>query len=285
MALARLCAYHRAQGDRVILGFGEITYASQIFDFTNPQTVPDGTVWGGSGIDLTTELPPEVEACRPDFSLWGIDYALGLTTRGCIRRCPFCVVPRKEGKLRVVAELDDVWQGESHLRLLDANLTGVPEHFERLLIQLAGRGICVDFNQGLDARLLTSDQARLLRKVKLWKALHLAFDHPSEEEDVRRAVRLLHEAGHPLTHLMFYVLTGFDTTQQEDIHRIEVLRSLGVRPYVMRFRKPDRTGDEKQRLSDVARWARPEFTNTPFSEWKRSKPITVAQDECQGVLL
>ena len=51
---------------------------------------------GGSGYSLSKELPPEIEAVRPKINF-------GFTTRGCIRNCPFCIVPEKEGKFRVAA--------------------------------------------------------------------------------------------------------------------------------------------------------------------------------------
>lgn len=68
----------------------DIVYASSIFDWTSKQYVVPNMLIGGTGFDLTTKLPPEIDAIIPRINR-------GFTTRGCIRNCPFCVVPKKEG--------------------------------------------------------------------------------------------------------------------------------------------------------------------------------------------
>ena len=144
LALMKLSAWHKARGDNVklhdpLFDQPDRIYASKIFDFT-----PDYAYYpadceickGGTAYSLTEALPPEVESIYPDYSLFNCDYAMGFTTRGCIRKCKFCLVPRKEGKIRAVADIYDFWQGQQNMNLLDNNLTGLPEQFERICKQL-----------------------------------------------------------------------------------------------------------------------------------------------------
>jgi radical SAM superfamily enzyme YgiQ (UPF0313 family) len=117
LALMRLSTWHKKQGDTVErfmpLSEYDRVYASKIFDLTpDSEYLPGDALRGGTGYDLTAQLLPEVEACRPDYSLYPEwTAAIGFTTRGCVRACPFCVVPRKEGHIRVVGDLYSFWGG------------------------------------------------------------------------------------------------------------------------------------------------------------------------------
>lgn len=249
LALMKLSAWHKSKGDQVelympVFSKPDLAYAAKVFTDT-----PDCSyfpaceiVKGGSGYDLVTELPPEVEAMRPDYFLYGIDYAMGFTTRGCIRKCPFCIVSEKEGKIRAVADIYDFWDGQKNLMLMDNNLTAEPDHFRRVLGQLIKHGIRTSFSQGLDIRLIDEGKAALLARVKLWKdkRIHFAFDSVNMEQAVRKGVALLLAAGIIPRNLCFYVLIGYDTTPEEDLYRIELLRSLGITPFIMPYNKRDR---------------------------------------------
>ena len=245
LALMKLSAWHKAQGNEVAwfspLEVFDRVYASKVFDFTADNAyLSPSAIRGGTGYDLTTNLPPEVEAMCPDYTLYPkMDYALGFTTRGCVRRCPFCVVPRKEGALRVVGDLDTFWAGQRQVVLLDNNLTAAPmEHWRRIVGQLTSRRLVADFTQGLDARLLTEEHAADLARIRTAKRIHFAWDSPADEPAVRRAVELLRRRL-PLGRLTFYVLIGFDTTPAEDLYRVETLRGLGVDSFVMPYQKAD----------------------------------------------
>jgi hypothetical protein len=133
LVLMKLSAWHKAKGDEVkiydpLFDKPDRIYASKVFDFT-----PDyhyypacEVIKGGTGYDLAAKLPPEVEKMYPDYSLFGCGYAMGFTTRGCIRKCPFYLVPRKEGAIKVVGDIYDFWRGQENLMLLDNNLTALP---------------------------------------------------------------------------------------------------------------------------------------------------------------
>lgn len=282
LALMKLAAWHRAKGDVVkwynpLFDRCDVVYASKVFTFSpDDPYLPENATKGGTGYDLKTELPPEVEACFPDYSIYpNCDFALGFTTRGCVRRCPFCVVPEKEGQLRVVGDLYSFWQPETgfmKVRLLDNNLTAAPwEHFQTVLEQLILHQLLVDFCQGLDARLLTDDHAQLLARVRLWKQIHIAWDHVQDETAVRRGIEVLRRHM-SLRRVMCYVLIGFDTTPEEDLYRVETLRGLGVDPFVMPFDKHDAY------QAAFARWVNHKaiFKSVPWSAYKR-KPAGLVQ--------
>lgn len=257
LALMKISAYHKSLGDTVEFHdplFGDkpdLIYASKVFAETQdyayyPKSVE--IIKGGSGYDLKNELPPEMERQYPDYQLYNCDYAIGFTTRGCIRKCPFCIVPKKEGSIRAVGDIYDFWRGQEYLMLLDNNLTAVPEHFEKILKQLIKHEIKTDFSQGLDIRLIEPEMAQLLSKVKLWKQIHFAWDDIRTEKAVLRGIDILTSNGVKPYKLMFYVLIGFNSTPEEDLYRVETLRGLGVDPFVMPYNK----SDEYQRR--FARW-------------------------------
>jgi hypothetical protein len=249
LALMKLSAWHKSQGDQVewfypLSGEYDRVYASKIFDFTpDCPYLPEGTIRGGSGYgNYEITLTPEQEKAFPDYSLYPEwNAAIGFTTRGCVRRCPFCIVPIKEGRLRVVGDIYDFWNGQRKIVLLDNNLTAAPmEHFRRVLRQIIDNNLQADFSQGWDIRLLSEEHAALLSKVRVGRSghHHFAWDNPGDEEAVRRGISLLSKRM-PLRRIIFYVLIGFDTTPEEDLHRVEVLRSLGVDSFVMPYDKRD----------------------------------------------
>lgn len=113
LALMKLSAWHKSQGDRVefadpMFGHYDRVYMSKVFTFTPdcPDYYPCEVVRAGTGYkDYTTTLPDEIEHCCPDYSLYGVDEAYGFLTRGCVNRCPWCIVPHKEGSIRPASPL------------------------------------------------------------------------------------------------------------------------------------------------------------------------------------
>jgi hypothetical protein len=256
LALAKIVAAHRGLGDTVEwfmpLDSYDLVYASKIFLDTpdNPYLPPD-VVLGGTGYRSTAVLPGWIEETLPDFSLWPTWHkSMGFTTRGCVRRCPFCVVPAKEGPLRVVANLLDIWDGRSReVVLLDGNVTAAPiDHFRGISDTARWNDITIDFCQGFDVRLWTDEHQEIATHTPFARRVHFAFDLLAVEPDVRRVVSMWTGSGMGADRLMFYVLVGYDTTPAEDAYRIDLLTSLGVNPFVMPF---DRHEPYQRRL---ARW-------------------------------
>lgn len=117
LALMKLAAWHKDKGDSVewyspmFSGHMDKVYMSKVFTFTPdfPYYIDaDEVVKGGTGYkDYDTVLTDEIEHIFPDYSIYpDCDHAIGFLTRGCIRNCPWCVVPKKEGKLRP----NETWQ-------------------------------------------------------------------------------------------------------------------------------------------------------------------------------
>ncbi len=254
LALMKLSAWHKAQGDTVEWWFGlapsyDRVYMSKVFDNTYSPDMPEPlnaaeVVKGGTGYGLGNHLPEEVEHTYPDYSLYPKlceDTAYGFLTRGCPRGCHFCIVSTKEGRRSVkVADLSEWWRGQRHIKLLDPNLLACPQHLD-LLGQLADSGAWVDITQGLDARLLTEANIAAINRLKL-KQIHFAWDYMKEREGVLRGLTLYKKLA---THRpngaygTVYTLVNYDTTMDENLERIYTLRDLGYDPYVMIYDKPN----------------------------------------------
>ena len=255
LALLKLSAYHKARGDEVYLNFPlnqpDITYASCVFTWNKKwlTKVPPDAIIGGSGIDASffpqDELPPEVEHFMPDYSLYpGVDFSLGFTSRGCPRRCPWCIVPQKEGGIRKAASIYEFWDRQHHrIVLLDNNILAAP-NWRQTMEHLIAEGLEVDFTSGLDIRLLNEENIDYLKRVKA-KELRFAFDDIAYERAVREGIELLLTNGLGSRKLSFYFLYGFPLIDQECVERVKILASYNVEVYPMAYKGPD--GKEPQR--------------------------------------
>ena len=216
-------------------------------------------------------LPYEVEHIYPDYSLYGItNEAYGFMSRGCPRGCHFCIVGCKEGrKSRKVANLDEFWRGQKEIKLMDPNILACPEHLD-LLQQLIDSKAWVDINQGLDARLLTEKNTELIKKMKV-KMLHFAWDKPKDENLVVPKLKMFKEiTGLDRRKLTVYTLINFNSTTEQDLHRIYTLRDLGFDPYVMVYEK----WNAPQVCIDLQRWVNSKRvfrTIKNFEDYNRKK--------------
>jgi hypothetical protein len=257
LPLMKLAAFHKAHGDNVEMWFAlsryDLAYKSKVFDFTPDlqYTVQAGKVIeGGTGYGLDNALPEEVEHIMPDYSLYPqFKAAFGFLTRGCPRKCPFCIVAPKEGGQSVkVADLSEFWSGQPLIKLLDPNLLACKDH-EALLQQLIDSRAWVDFTQGIDIRLVNDRNAELLKRVRV-KRIHFAWDNP--QEDLTDHFKRFKEVSGIADYrkLGVYVLTNFNSTFEEDLYRIYTLRDLGYSPYVMIY---DKTNAPRQ-IRKLQRW-------------------------------
>ena len=250
MALMKLSTYHKACGDEVylnepLLGFDKV-YASCVFTWNGKRTltVPPETCLGGSGYNFNVTLPPEIEHIRPDYDLYPrVDFSMGFTSRGCIRRCPWCIVPDKEGRIKPWASIDEFWDRRHRkIKILDNNFLAQPVPYT-ILSRLIEEQVEIDFNQGLDIRLVDERIAFYLSRVKA-KKLRFSFDDIAYEKEVREGVKVLQENGVRSRKLSFYVLYGFRPDDQA-VERMKLLGELNVDVYPMAYRGPD--GKEPQR--------------------------------------
>jgi len=282
--------WHQLQGDDVLWGSpmeiyeADKVYASCIFTKNRHKVEnllglrPD-IVAGGTGYDYSIKLPPQIDSMRPL-----INY--GFTLRGCFRQCPFCLVWRSEGKPKVDGDIYTIWDGQNKfIVLFDNNPYAIPEHFEMICRQTIREELAVDWNQGMDIRILTLHIIELLNKVKLKSGIRFAFDYPELEPIIREKVALLRQY-YKRRYIFFYVLVGFNTTFEQDLHRCNVLRELGCRPYIMRH---ENTPKEK-RYVRLAEWCNQFWTFAKYDFKTFCKEYEARNDEiaakrcCQEVM-
>lgn len=264
LPLMKISAWHKAQGDYVewyqpmLSGHMDKVYMSKVFSFTPDYEYfidADEIVKGGSGYcielvngkevyraDRDKALPDEIEHIYPDYDIYPEltkDTAYGFLTRGCPRGCEFCHVKCKEGGYsRKVADLSEFWHDQKNIILSDPNILACPEHMD-LLQQLIDSKARVEFNQGLDIRLITEKNLVLLRQIRIDKP-HFAYDRYEDKEIIERKMRMVRQAtgwnrnkGRP----QVYVLVNYNTTLEQDVERIQFCRSLDWTPYPMIYDK------------------------------------------------
>jgi hypothetical protein len=273
----KISAWHKAQGDTVEwwipIEHYDIVYVSKVFgdeysamDMTVIQA--DKIVYGGSGFAIKVidgkevyektddpNLPDEIEHMYPDYSLYPLltkDKAYGFLTRGCPNNCAFCCVTKKEGKVsHKVADLDEWWNGQKLIELLDPNILACKQHLE-LLEQLAQSGAWVNFNQGLDARFITKENLEVLSRIKI-KRVHFAFDFMRNEKRIVAGLALAKETlGLTDDKSIVYMLTNFDTTIKDDLYRVSSIQKAGCIPDVRIYRK--NSLPKRHILRDLQRW-------------------------------
>lgn len=258
LALMKLSAHYKKEGNEVEFynplwnKSYDLVFASKIFrkSHKNDAYIPLNCICGGSGFIENECLPEEDEHLMPDYSLYGLNYSLGFTTRGCIRDCGFCIVRQKEGYIKEHAEIEEFLNPKSNrIILLDNNFLALPSHFEKLQ-KFIIKGWRIDFNQGLDLRLVNRTNAELLAKVKTFKQFHFAWDLMGDEEEIKKGLRFLIGAGIKPYRILVFILCGYDTNFEEDQYRFNELWALGVYPYVMKYN--GETGNKI--LNHFARW-------------------------------
>jgi len=243
LALMKISAFHKTQGDSVEwanhLEHYDVVYKSKVFTFTPDDTThidAGEIICGGTGYDPKKALRYDVDRMFPDYSLYPyqLHEMYGFLTRGCIRKCPWCIVPIKEGNIRPYNDIEEIARGFSRVVLMDNNVLA-SMHGLRQIEKIIKLKIKVDFNQGLDARIIAQspDIAQLLARVKWLKPLRLAMDSEAMMEPVRKAVDLLRRYGASPSRFFTYVLA----TELEDTYRrVNFCKSISVDPFVQPFR-------------------------------------------------
>jgi hypothetical protein len=164
-------------------------------------------------------------------------------------------VEAKEGRRAYkVANLNEFWNGQKNIVLCDPNILACRD-WKELLQQLIDSNAWVDFNQGLDIRLMTEEKAEMLKRIKT-KNLHFAWDRYEDKEKVLPKFQTFKEITQiDYRKLGVFVLCNFDTTFEQDLERIYTLRELGYWAYVMIYDKPHA---DRQHL-DLQRWCNNRF--------------------------
>lgn len=275
LALMRLSAYHKTQGDSVDWWNGfehyDRVYMSKVFTFSPDfDTVINAAeiVKGGTGYKDYGSLPPAVEATAPDYSIYPhFKSAIGFLTRGCIRKCPWCIVPRKEGAIRAAATWQEIKRPDSRqIVFLDNNVLAC-NHGLQQIEEMGSAEIWVDFNQGLDARLITPEVAKLLARLHWIRYVRLACDTSAMLPVIEQATRYMKEAGVAKSRFWAYALVQ---DLDEAHRRVLAMEKMGVVPFAQPYRDFD-GGEPPQIQKDFARWVnhRAAFKSCTWDEYRR----------------
>ena len=270
LALMKISAWHKANGDSVdwyspMFSRPDRIYASKIFTFTpdyidyyigDPEPIK-----GGTGYDVASRLSDEIDRMLPDYSIYpSVDYAIGFLSRGCIRKCPWCVVPKKEGTIRHYTSIEIAASGSDlsmrkNVVLMDNNfLANDLEYIEDQIERSRRLNLRLDFNQGLDARLVNEQTARLLNRVNWIRYVRFSCDTPGIVNHVRNAVRFMREAGYKREIMIYFLAEDADETLDR-INQV-VSDDKKIVPYVMPYRALDGDGEiVNEDTKHLARWA------------------------------
>lgn len=290
LALGRIAAYHKSLGDNVewampMFGQYDRVYMSKVFSFT-----PDcqdhydcEIVKGGTGYGSFEELPAEIDRLQPDYSIFpDIDNktAYGFLTRGCPNHCKWCIVPLKEGNVRPYMDIDEITMDgkRPNVVLMDNNVLALDYGLSQIE-KIIERRYRVDFNQALDARLVTDEIARMLAKVRWLCPIRFGCDTPKQIADCERAMAMIDSYCEiPRSYLMYAMI---NSDMREAYERLTHFRdNKRVRVVAQPFRdfnNPKQVIPQWQK--DMARWAmrREIWASTDFMHYEPRKGFVCSE--------
>jgi hypothetical protein len=235
-------------------------YLSKVFSFTkipiNLSLYPN-IEFGGTGFyfDKAPDLPYEIEHQKPDYNLYddyikkelqrGIkqnkfsnyfDYSIGFATRGCFRKCEFCVNKKYNTVIRhsKISEFFDA--SRKYIYLCDDNFLGYNK-WNEVLDELEETNRPFQFKQGLDLRIMTDEKAERLSKMKYKGEFIFAFDYIKDKTIIEDKLILWKKYSNKIAKL--YILCAYDSQDSIDIEntfeRIKILMKYKCLPYIMRY--------------------------------------------------
>lgn len=191
--------------------------------------------FGGIGSrDPNRQLSPEIEATPPYYAP-GEKISYGFVTRGCIRNCWFCKVPKHEGKLKEYNPVEDIVRGVpgEKVKFLDNNILAYPKHME-VFNWLIERGTRCEFNQGLDFRLVNDENLDALSRLNYMGEYIFAFDEPKYQPLLEKKLALIKKYIPTPWKLKFYIYYHPSMLLSQLIDRVEWCREHECLPYIMR---------------------------------------------------
>lgn len=270
-ALMQISFYHKKLGDQVEwyspLFHNEYykIYCGSLFSFSDKRTVTSNMICGGTGFNITSRLPKEIEECDLDYSIYPkCETSYLWFSRGCFRECPFCVVPTKEGMIRPI-EPKNLNPNGKYVTVMDNSFTANPLFYDAVEY-LKKIGQPVDIQCGIDARIFSEKQGESLKKLRHYKQIHTAWDDP--REDLTDKLKLM--AGcFGKSNIQVYVLIGYWSTREEDLRRVEIILSLGLDAWIMPYDKRDPYQRAFERWCN--RHANCDWKDYECGSWKRQK--------------
>ncbi len=172
-----------------------------------------------------------------------------ITSRGCVKSCPWCFVPKREGRIRELIIMPGWIVQDNNL------LACSRKHIEKVFEMLRRRDRGITFSGGLDATLLEDWHRTLLDSIKLHE-IWVACDRLSALPVLERASKILD--GIPVAKRRCYAMVGFDAEQISDAEkRLERIYELGFLPFCQLFRSGEKTQWSKQWRDLAKKWSRP----------------------------
>ena len=298
LALMRIATHHRCRGDDVILrqagNSGAIqrrleepipdkVYASAIFDRTRelanevlatwPEAILGGTGWDSRIKLADVGIAEDGAADYTDYPRW--TGSLGFSQRGCRLKCPFCIVPSKEGGIKNGRRIAEIWRGEPwprHIMLLDNDFFGHPEWRDRVEELRAGKfRVCL--TQGINVRLLDDAAAEALASIDYRdtkfkeRRLYTALDNPKDTKRFNDGIQRLIDHGVRPHQVFVYMLIGYwpGERHEDRENRLRSIRALGALPYPMPFTR-------SRELVGFQRWAIGGYDQTiGWAEWENAQ--------------
>lgn len=295
LALAKIARYWRNRGGQISwaspMEHYDIVYMSKVFNFSPDDTYiydADKIIKGGTGYDPLSQLPDEIDRLQPDYSIYPNipkDTAYGFLTRGCPNKCRWCVVPKKEGAIRPYMDVDEIAiEGRRKLVLMDNNILAAGDYCIQQLQKIIERGYRVDFNQALDARLVTDEIAQLLAKVKWLDNNRIRFgcDTHGQIAECERAMNMINRYGFTGQYFLYTMLTSDFMECYERItywwHRTQETRASHKGRYVYPHAQPYRDPNNPHHIipqwqKDMAGWVnkKAHFVAHSFEEFEPRK--------------
>lgn len=295
LALAKIAKYWRNRGEQISwaspMEHYDIVYMSKVFNFSPDDTYiydADKIIKGGTGYDPLSQLPDEIDRLQPDYSIYPNipkDTAYGFLTRGCPNKCRWCVVPKKEGAIRPYMDVDEIAiEGRRKLVLMDNNILAAGDYCIHQLQKIIERGYRVDFNQALDARLVTDEIAQLLAKVKWLDNNRIRFgcDTHGQIAECERAMNMINRYGFTGQYFLYTMLTSDFMECYERItywwHRTQETRASHQGRYVYPHAQPYRDPNNPHHIipqwqKDMAGWVnkKAHFVAHSFEEFEPRK--------------
>lgn len=286
LALMKISAYHKKRKDTVEwynpFNVYNIVYKSKIFNYTDDiyETINNAHLFvrGGTGYDVHSQLPEEIDILQPDYSIYPtIDNrtAYGFLTRGCPNKCKWCLVPRKEGNVKPYMDVEEIAiNGRTHLTLMDNNILAIEDYAIEQFEKIIKNNYKVDFNQALDARLVTDRTAPLLAKMRM-DVVKFGCDTQQQIVECCEAMKLIDSyRSKPRRYMMFTMIHG---DIHECVKRTEFWKQYSnVRIFAQPFRSTTEINEIPKWQKDMARWANRKeiFTQCTFADYSPRKGFT-----------